>query len=166
MAEENWDHWDEAFLERDKALGQVVRVAAFNIEGKAKRKAQKDTGFMANSIYAVTEQSSGFAQSKGAAISRRARSFGYRKTKNQERNYQRSLEAVSKTQASYEAAQSLLFSEVAKPEHNEAIVAVGATYGIFPERGTVHQTAKPYLRPSVEAERGPFQSAVKRVVGE
>ncbi len=129
MADDDFDHWDEAFAERDQAINQIVRTAAFNIQAGAQRRAPKDTGFLANSIYARTETD----------------------TTNHP------MEPVRPDQT--------LFPEVPTPGHNEAMVAVGATYGIYPERGTVHQAAKPYLRPSVEAERGPFQSALKRVVG-
>ena len=41
-----------------------------------------------------------------------------------------------------------------------AYIAVGAKYGIYPEMGTVHMPARPYLGPAVEAVRPGFEAAL------
>lgn len=57
-----------------------------------------------------------------------------------------------------------LLPEVQAPTSDqEAIVAVGADYGIFVEMGTSHMSAQPYLTPAAEAIRGPFTAAISHL---
>ena len=53
-----------------------------------------------------------------------------------------------------EPGQTLL-PEVAAPHKHEAVVAVGASYGVYVEFGSVHGPAQPYLTPAV-AEVAPM----------
>jgi len=57
------------------------------------------------------------------------------------------------------------FPEVAAPEHNAAIIAVGATYGIFLEYGTHKMAAQPYLTPAAEEASASFLEALVAVAG-
>lgn len=56
------------------ATQQVLEAVAFQVEGLAKiniqQNGQIDTGYMLNSVYTVTPQSSGFAAAAGAAGAR------------------------------------------------------------------------------------------------
>jgi hypothetical protein len=55
-----------------------------------------------------------------------------------------------------------LLPKVEKPSKpTEAIVAVGANYGIFQELGTVHQPARPYFTPAVEYVAPQFLRALE-----
>ena len=47
----------------------------------------------------------------------------------------------------------------------EAMVEVGASYGVHQEYGTVHQTGTPFLTPAAEAQRAPFEARLKQVLG-
>lgn len=60
----------------------------------------------------------------------------------------------------------VLLPEVKAPTSDqEAIVAVGADYGIFVEMGTSHMGAQPYLTPAAESIRGPFTAAMSHLEG-
>lgn len=160
---EEFNHWQEIADAIDSNVNQLVRATAFKIEAGAKRRAPVDTGFLRNSIYTVTEDGGGFAGAFVRAVSRRAKTYSWRATKNQELNFQRSAEAAIRTSRSHAAAHGMLFSEVETPGHNEAIVAVGATYGIFVEFGTSHMPARPYFTPAFEEVRGQFLRALERL---
>lgn len=55
-----------------------------------------------------------------------------------------------------------LLDEVPQPESpTEAIIAVGANYGVYQEFGTVHMGAQPYLTPAAEAIRPAFLAALE-----
>lgn len=59
---------------------------------------------------------------------------------------------------------SSLLDAVPAPESDtEAVVGVGANYGIYVETGTVHAPAQPYLMPAVEEERPKFIAALSRM---
>jgi len=53
-----------------------------------------------------------------------------------------------------------LLPEVEKPPKYQAIIAVGADYGLYQEMGTVHQPARPYLTPAVEKVRPEYDHAL------
>lgn len=55
---EAFDHWQQVADEIDHKINQIVRAAAFKVERGAKQRAAVDTGFMRNSIYVRTEDSS------------------------------------------------------------------------------------------------------------
>jgi|SRR6185312_14966042 len=57
------------------------------------------------------------------------------------------------------------FPEVEIPEHNAALIPVGAVYGIFVEYGTHKMGAQPFMTPAVEQARQPFLDALRLVVG-
>ena len=46
----------------------------------------------------------------------------------------------------------------------EAVVSVGAEYGVYQEYGTSRMPAQPYLTPAVEANRRPFHQATAAAV--
>jgi len=48
--------------------------------------------------------------------------------------------------------------EITPENETEAILAVSADYAIFPELGTVHQSAKPFFYPGVEQMKGDFDT--------
>lgn len=55
-----------------------------------------------------------------------------------------------------------LLPEVDRPAHKtEAIVAVGANYGIYVEYGSVHGPAQPYLTPAAEVMKVQFMHAMR-----
>lgn len=57
-----------------------------------------------------------------------------------------------------------LFPEVEQPTHNEALIAVGVSYGIFVEYGTSKMAAQPFMTPAYEAERQPFLNAIHKLI--
>ncbi len=66
--------------------------------------------------------------------------------------------------AAESAADRGMLPEVAQPAAHQAIVAVGAEYGIFVEYGTSRMTARPFVRPAVEKVRAWFLQAIKSIV--
>ena len=51
-----------------------------------------------------------------------------------------------------------------KPEGpHEAIIGVGANYGLFLEMGTAHRRASPALIPAVDAARPGFEAAMSKI---
>lgn len=46
-----------------------------------------------------------------------------------------------------------------------ATVTAEAEYGIYIEMGTAHMPARPYMTPAAELVRGPFEQAMKKVLG-
>ena len=58
MAIGNYNHFPEIAVAMHKALSQVVRKTAMDIQASAASKAPVDTGFLRNSIYVVTSESS------------------------------------------------------------------------------------------------------------
>jgi HK97 gp10 family phage protein len=55
---EDFNHWEQVFQEIDEKVNKLVRATAFKVEAGAKRGAPVDTGFLRNSIYVRTEDSS------------------------------------------------------------------------------------------------------------
>lgn len=109
----DYNHIPEAVKAIHEAAKKAVKKAALDVEGHAKVNAPVDTGYLRNSIYSVTADSS-----------------------------------------DYHGGDKSL-PEVGKPESDtEAIVAVGASYGIFQEYGTRHMPAQPYLTPAADLVRG------------
>lgn len=60
MTSGDFNHFPAMIEAIHKASGQIVRKAAFEIEGHAKAAAPVDTGALKNSIYTVTSDSSDF----------------------------------------------------------------------------------------------------------
>jgi len=138
--EEDFNHFEQVYQELDQKIGELVRVTALKIEAKAKRSAPVDTGFLRQSIYTTTEGGSDFAGASAAAKKRGAK-----------RNKAGSSSAAT------------LFPPVPAPMHNQAVIAVGATYGIFLEFGTSRMAARPFLTPALEAYRYKYLRALKQL---
>ncbi len=56
-----------------------------------------------------------------------------------------------------------LLPQVEKPKAHEAVIAVGASYGVYQEFGTMHQPARPYLTPAAEFVRPQFIHALEKM---
>lgn len=57
-----------------------------------------------------------------------------------------------------------MLPEIPRAENDHtAYVAVGASYGIYVEMGTVHMAAQPYLTPAMEAVRPGFTAAMEKL---
>jgi HK97 gp10 family phage protein len=125
---EDFNHFPEIRAKLVVAISQAVRKAAFDIQAQAEVLAPLQSGFLRNSIYVVTSDSS-----------------------------------------SYGDAQPMVAGQVVLPEveapssPTEAIVAVGASYGIYQEYGTVHMPAHPYLLPALEAVQPTFLAVLERL---
>jgi len=53
-----------------------------------------------------------------------------------------------------------LLPEVERPKKHQAVIAVGASYGLYVEMGSVHGPAQPYLTPAVEKVRPEYDKAL------
>jgi HK97 gp10 family phage protein len=53
-----------------------------------------------------------------------------------------------------------MLPEVEKPAKHQAVIAVGASYGLYVEMGSVHGPAQPYLTPAVEKVRPEYDHAL------
>ncbi len=121
----NFNHFPQLRDALRAASGRFVKKAAFDIQAEAATRAPVATGFLKNSIYVVTSDSSTYgAQGTAAAM----------------------------------------LPEVPAPDTDtEAIIAIGAPYGIYVEYGTVRMAAQPYLVPAAEAVRPSFEAAMRRL---
>lgn len=59
---DNFNHWQQVADALPKATSQVVRKTAFDIVGGFQARAKRDTSFMANSAYVVTDKESAYGQ--------------------------------------------------------------------------------------------------------
>ena len=64
---DTFNHWPQAIDIFDHVLGEVVRKAAFDIQAEAASRAPVDTGFLKNSIYVVTSESSDYGSGGGGS---------------------------------------------------------------------------------------------------
>lgn len=119
--------------ELPKLVSKLVRAAALNVEHRAKDKAPVDTGFLKNSLYTVTSESSGYANAAATA-------------------------------ASANGHAEMLSEEPAPEKPTTAVVAVGASYGLFVEYGSSHGPAQPYLEPALHEEAPAFEQALRAAV--
>ncbi len=62
------------------------------------------------------------------------------------------------------AAQRTLFSPVSLTDSHEAIVAVGAQYGIYLEYGTRRSPAQPFMTPAVMKVKPKFEADIARAL--
>ena len=85
-----------------------------------------------------------------------------------------SIYVVTKGASTYDQAaeaqsnnpQAELLPEVEQPPDDQsAFIAVGATYGLYVELGTVNMAAQPYLVPAVELIRPQYEAAMKSLEG-
>jgi HK97 gp10 family phage protein len=58
MMADGFNHWGQIANALPKVASQIVRKAAFDIQAQAASRAPVDTGFLKNSIYTVTADSS------------------------------------------------------------------------------------------------------------
>lgn len=57
-----------------------------------------------------------------------------------------------------------LLPEIPRPaDDHTAYVAVGASYGVYVELGTVKMAAQPYLAPALDAVRPSFEAALEKL---
>lgn len=56
-----------------------------------------------------------------------------------------------------------LLPEVGTPKEHEAVIAVGASYGVYVEFGSEHGPAQPYLTPAAEEVRPQFTAALEKM---
>lgn len=103
-----------------KAASQLVRKGAFDIERVAKQIAPVDKGLLKNSIYSVTEDTSGAGAASKAWLRSRKHSF--------------------------ESHEALTFPEIGPTgDPLRARVVVGAKYGFFVHEGTRFMRSRPFL---------------------
>lgn len=121
-----FNHLSEMGEQIERAISELVRKAAFDVQAQAQQNAPVATGFLKSSIYTVTYDSSSYGQGV--------------------------------------VGDGMLLPEVEHPSsQQEALVAVGAEYGVFQEYGWSTGPAQPYLTPAAEAVTPTFQAAMSRL---
>lgn len=112
-----------------KAVGEIVRKTAFDIQAEAQTMAPIKSGFLKSSIYVVTNRESSYGQGLVA-----------------------------------QPSDDALLPEVERPASDlEAVVAVGANYGVYVELGTVNQSAQPYMTPAAGFVEPQFHAALATI---
>ena len=114
-------------------LAFIVREMAFAIEAQAKANAPVDTGFLRESIYAVTARGRGGRYRRAAARAER-------------RADRTLLPEVPNAEAELQAS-----------------VQVAAPYGGFVEYGTSRMSAQPYLKPAADLVQSAFVRHIEAV---
>lgn len=76
--------------------------------------------------------------------------YGYLKNSIHIVTHDSSGHAQAQAEARAANPQERMLPEVARPGELQAVVAVGAEYGVYVEMGTRHQAARPYLGPAAE----------------
>lgn len=149
MSDEDFNHWDQIAEKFSRAIGQVVRKSAMDIQAKAQETVVVDTGFLKNSIYTVTYNSKGTktiidkATGQKRTISKPIRSTRRRVKKSQ---------------------QDMVFPELSVSlDDQTAYVAVGAVYGLYVELGARGRPARPYFLPAIDAVRPSFDAALSKI---
>ena len=75
-----------------------------------------------------------------------------------------SIYTVTSEGSTYTGGSSKSLPQVPGPENDTtAYVAVGASYSLYVEMGTVHSPDQPFFYPAVEATRGPFEAALATI---
>lgn len=128
-----FNHFEQIGDKLHKAMSQVVRKAAFDVQAAAVAAAPVDTGFLRNSIYTITIGASGKRAGQGVS-SRRKRGQA-----------------------------AMFPEIAPPPDDLTAYVVVGATYGIYVEFGTRHMAPQPYFYPAFDQVRGSFEDALARI---
>jgi phage gpG-like protein len=151
----NWAKIAEAF---DLAQSQVVRKTAFdwqaNAQAQIRANHQIDTGFMTNSGYVVTSDSSSYAEklesittpSTKPTKSGRPRKLGKRASAIKGR-----------------MNESMLPEIAVRPSDKEAYLAFAAAYAWWQNYGTTRIPARPFLEPSKDRTQASFDEALSRI---
>jgi HK97 gp10 family phage protein len=137
------NHFPKALRRLQPAMAKAVAVIAAEVQAEASQNAPIDTGFLRNSIrmQLFGQDGSPAAYPSGPVYSRARKKM------------------VTIKPVSIEPYQP--------PRHElEAIVAVGAHYGIYVELGTDRMGAQPYLLPAVEAVRPKVQKIVEHYLNQ
>jgi HK97 gp10 family phage protein len=144
VANITYDRIDELKGALRQKAGEAVRKAAFDIQARAKPAAPVDTGFLRNSIYTVTSRGSGYNRAQTQAKNRRSEKYaGTRRV----------------------SVEGRMLPDVEQPVGPlDAVVAVGASYGVFVEMGTSRVPARPFLGPAAEAVRPAFEAAMRELL--
>src|SRR5205823_3172626 len=134
---EEFNHFPEIIEKLHKAESQIVRKTAFDIIAYYKAHAPKDTGFMANSGYVVTYDSSTYGETL-----RQKTTVSSKPTKSGKPRQ------LSKMQRILLVRSADLLDEVERPENDlTAYAAVGASYALPVEIGTRFMPAQPTFYP-------------------
>ena len=128
-----FNRFPELTVALEKAISQMVRKAAFDIQAMAMATAPVATGFLKSSIYVVTHDRSTYASSLNKAFVK-----------------------------GHDVAK-LMDEVEPPPDDQTAYVAVGAEYGIYVEYGTSKMAAQPYLTPAYEFVRPSILEAMARL---
>jgi hypothetical protein len=117
---EGFNHFPQTAVAMERELKKAVKEVAKSMAADAAVFAPVDTGFLEASIYYSTATGSSYG--KGHA---------------------RGTRSVAK------ALYQELFPEVKPDDDLQAVMAVGATYGMYVELGTRYMGAQPYFYPAV-----------------
>lgn len=145
--------------EAEEELSKIVRKTAFNVESGAKQNAPVDTGFLRASVFTVTDRTSGFGGARTAAIMKAGASAAKTARKRYKTSSKdvRQAAAISAKEEAERGSVSSFIETIHAPGRLEALVAVGAEYGVYVEYGTTRAPAQPYLTPAVESVRSDFE---------
>lgn len=134
---------------RGKAARHIRRTA-FKVEEYAKASAPVDTGFLRNSIYTVTSESSGYDKAQTTAERTEVKCHaGQRK---------------SSITGEWRNVRGQMLPEVDAPRDDlTAIVAVGAEYGAYVNYGTARAAAQPYLDEAIEQARDFWEEGLREL---
>lgn len=122
--------------EVEKAVQRVIRKTAFDIEREAKILTPVDTGFLRASIYTLTYRGGNMKSAARQSLGRIGRTF----------------RRIGKIVDPGE------FLEADAPDTPyEALVAVGAEYGIYVEYGTLYNRAQPFMTPAADSVKSDFE---------
>ena len=121
-----------------KAVKQVVKETASDIQAVAAINAPKDTGFLASSIYTINGKQSGYGRTTTLSSSGKRR--------------RRKIDTTN-----------LLPEIPPPPDAYTAYAVVGASYGIYVEMGTRFMAAQPYFYPAVDSVRPIFEDRLSKV---
>jgi HK97 gp10 family phage protein len=117
-------------------LSLVVRKTAFDIQAGYQANAPVDTGFMKNSCYVVTSDSSNYGSEADPKVK------------------------ITKKGTPYKDPPHLLPPVDAPEDDFTAYVAVAANYAIYVEMGTRYMAAQPAFFPAVDAVTPSFEAAL------
>lgn len=151
----DFNHFAQIGSQLRPVLSRVVRKTAFDMVAQAQAGAPVDTGFLKNSIYAVTSEKSTYGGAvQVAKLTPNKSGFISR----------RKLQNFVKKRARQRGQEAMMLPQVAGvSDELTAYVAVGASYGIYVEMGTTRMPARPYFYPAVEAVRPGFEAALSAV---